>query len=85
MSQNNTVLKHMQSGRPINPQIAYEDYKIMRLAARISDLKREGHTILDKTIRNGKTHYSEYYMDVESRTLFDGHLIIERARYGGLQ
>jgi len=48
-------------------------------------LKREGHTILDKTIRNGKTHYSEYYMDVESRTLFDGHLIIERARYGGLQ
>jgi len=85
VSQNNTVLKHMQSGRPINPQIAYEDYKIMRLAARISDLKREGHTILDKTIRNGKTHYSEYYMDVESRTLFDGHLIIERARYGGLQ
>ena len=85
MSQNNTVLKHMQSGRPINPQIAYEDYKIMRLASRISDLKREGHTILDKTIRNGKTHYSEYYMDVESRTLFDGHLIIERARYGGLQ
>ena len=85
MSQNNIVLKHMQSGRPINPQIAYEDYKIMRLASRISDLKREGHTILDKTIRNGKTHYSEYYMDVESRTLFDGHLIIERARYGGLQ
>ena len=85
MSQNNIVLKHMQSGRPINPKIAYEDYKIMRLASRISDLKREGHTILDKTIRNGKTHYSEYYMDVESRTLFDGHLIIERARYGGLQ
>ena len=79
MSQNNTVLKHMQSGRPINPQIAYEDYKIMRLASLISDLKREGHTILDKTIKNGKKRYSEYWMEV------DPTMNLFKSNYGGLQ
>jgi len=79
MSQNNTVLKHMQSGRPINPKIAYEDYKIMRLASLISDLKREGHTILDKTIKNGKKRYSEYWMEV------DPTMNLFKSNYGGLQ
>ena len=85
MSQSKEILAALKHGDRITPIDALNRFGCMRLASRISDLKREGHTILDKTIRNGKTHYSEYYMDVESRTLFDGHLIIERARYGGLQ
>ena len=79
MSQNNTVLKHMQSGRPINPKIAYEDYKIMRLASRISDLKHEGNTIHSKTIKNGKKRYSEYWMEV------DPTMNLFKSNYGGLQ
>jgi hypothetical protein len=41
------------------------------------------HTRTIKT-DSGKS-VAEYWMDVERLSLFDDHLIIERARYEGLQ
>jgi len=85
MSQNDQVLKVLMTGMRVTAKYAYDELHIMRLAARISDLKAKGNTIYTRTIKDGKKSYAEYWMDVERISLFDDHLIIERARYGGLQ
>lgn len=45
MSQNQTVLNHLQQYGSITPRDAYELYGIMRLGARIDNLKHAGHKI----------------------------------------
>ena len=85
MSQSNEILAALKHGDRLTPLDALNRFGCMRLAARISDLKGKGHTIYTRTIKDGKKSYAEYWMDVERISLFDDHLIIERARYGGLQ
>ena len=65
MTQNEKVLRHLQEHGSISPLIALKEYSIMRLASRISDLKRMGFKITSKieTSKNsyGETvHYSVY-------------------------
>jgi hypothetical protein len=45
MSQNQTVLNHLHRYGSITPRDAYELYGIMRLGARIDNLKHMGHKI----------------------------------------
>lgn len=45
MSQNELVLKHLQRYGSITPLQAFDLYGIMRLGARIYDLKRQGENI----------------------------------------
>lgn len=45
MTQNEMILNHMQRGRAIDPLTALNDYGVMRLAARIHNLRAEGHEI----------------------------------------
>ena len=45
MSQNQTVLNHLEKYGSITPRDAYELYGIMRLGARIDNLKHMGHKI----------------------------------------
>lgn len=45
MNQNNMILEHMMRIGPITPKEAEERYGIMRLGARIYDLKHLGHRI----------------------------------------
>ena len=52
------VLKYMQDFGSINPQQAITDLGVMRLAARISDLKEEGHKI-SRRMATGKNRYGE--------------------------
>jgi hypothetical protein len=55
------ILKHLLSGERITPLIAIGDYGIYRLAARIHELRKQGHKI-ETTIKydhNGK-QYAEY-------------------------
>lgn len=50
-SQNQAVLKHLQSGRAIEPSTALEKFGIMRLGARIWDLRRQGHLITSTLVQ----------------------------------
>lgn len=54
-SQNEKILKYLQSGKTITPIGALSMFNCFRLAARISDLRKDGHTIYTNTInKNGK-------------------------------
>ena len=67
MTQNERVLNHLQNHGSISPKEAMEAYGIMRLGARIYDLKKEGHAIQTnkETTRNkygDLVHYARYAM-----------------------
>lgn len=64
-SQCKNILRHLQSGKTINPLQALDQYDCLRLGARIYDLKKRGHSIDSRMIRakNGKK-YAEYSMRV---------------------
>lgn len=49
-TQNEQILQHMDKYGSITPREAYELYDCMRLAARISDLKRKGFPISSERI-----------------------------------
>ena len=61
MTQNETILNHMMTGRSISPLEALGLYGVFRLAARVFDLKAMGVDIqtLTKVDINGKL-YAEY-------------------------
>ena len=67
LTQNNYVLTHLEKMGSITPQEALEKYGIMRLASRISDLRRAGYRI-GKVMEKGKnrfdqpTMYARYYL-----------------------
>jgi hypothetical protein len=86
MSQSDLILAALKHGDRLTPLDALTRFQCMRLASRISDLKQKGEVIHTRTIKtdSGKS-VAEYWMDVERLSLFDDHIIIERARYGGLQ
>ena len=48
--QKDKVLEHLMSGAPITQDTARELYGVMRLASRISELKKAGHIVL--SLRN---------------------------------
>lgn len=61
MTQNDTLLNHMMTGRSISPLEALGLYGVFRLAARMFELKAKGVDIQKKTKVdiNGK-QYAEY-------------------------
>lgn len=71
MTQNEKVLWHLEMFGSITPLDAMRKYSIMRLASRISDLKRMGHPITSEAITDknkfGETiHYSIYRLKKEN-------------------
>ena len=58
MSQCNRVLQHLQAYGSITPLEAMQEYGIMRLGARIYDLRKMGYSI-DRIIETGKNRYGE--------------------------
>jgi hypothetical protein len=58
MSQNQKVLQHMQKWGSISSREAYECYGIMRLGARIDNLKHMGHKI-SAQMEQGENRYGE--------------------------
>ena len=64
MTQCEQILEHLQGG-PITPITALNMYGCFRLAARINDLRAEGHKIKTETgTRNGK-RYAIYFLEDE--------------------
>ena len=68
MKQTDRILRHLEDYGSINPLEALREYGIMRLASRISDLKRGGYpiakTMEKSTNRYGEAvHYAVYTME----------------------
>ena len=61
-TQTQRILRHLEAGRKLTPIDALNRYGCMRLAARISDLKKEGWDIQKKMIdKNGK-QFAQYWL-----------------------
>lgn len=58
MKQCERILRHMRDHGSITQAQAMAEYSCMRLAARISDLKQQGHRI-SVTTGHGKNRYGE--------------------------
>lgn len=59
MSQCENILEHMKRA-PINPIQALNLYGCFRLAARIRDLRKQGHEIETVDVDNGSKTFAEY-------------------------
>jgi len=60
-------MRHLNDHKTITSKEAMNEYGIMRLASRISDLKRDGHDIGSRMVTaknryNEDTHFSEYFL-----------------------
>ena len=58
LTQRDRIIRHMLDYGSITSLEAVQEYGIMRLASRISDLKREGYDI-SKDMESGKNRYGE--------------------------
>lgn len=72
MTHNEKVLRHLTDYGEITPVEAMEGYGIMRLAARISELRREGHEITSEIVKGHNrygeaVHYAKYKMERKKR------------------
>lgn len=58
MTQCEKILRHMEDYGSITSLEAMQDYGIMRLASRVSDLKKMGYPVQKETVK-GKNRYGE--------------------------
>ena len=65
MTQCERIMRHLEDYGSITSLEAIKEYGIMRLALRITDLKRKGHRITSETVsginRYGETTYYKKY------------------------
>lgn len=62
-SQNEKILQYLKRGGKITPISALNMFGCFRLAARISDLRRDGHVISTENLtKDGKTYASYKYI-----------------------
>lgn len=60
-SQNDKILSHLKAGRSISPLEAMGVFGVYRLAARIFELRQDGHEIVKKIKDDGQGRtYAEY-------------------------
>jgi len=69
MTQIQRILNYLEAGNTITTLNAFNELGITRLAARVHELKRQGHPINKKTISvtnryNEKCSVAEYYMEM---------------------
>lgn len=68
MTQNERIMRHLETYGSITPAEAMQEYSCMRLASRISDLKKRGADISRELVfcknRFGEpTHYAKYTLN----------------------
>lgn len=68
MTQAEMILKHLEQFGAIDPMVALKEYGVMRLGARIWDLKHDGNNIKSQTVRyknrfGQPRHYSVYTLE----------------------
>ena len=67
-TQNVQILEHLMQGKSITPYDALRLYRVMRLASRISDLRKRGHKIEKRMISvtnadGKKCRVAQYWME----------------------
>ena len=67
MTQNQAILEHLEQGKPITALEALQLYGCLRLASRISDLKKDGHDIMDQFTEHRGKWFKKYFLDRESK------------------
>ena len=65
-SQCKTILKYLQDGNSITQIEASDKFRITRLAARISDLKKRGYDIVSEKVGVGFGSYAKYHLAYEN-------------------
>ena len=63
MTQNEAILNHLKSGNSITPRDAYLKFACLRLAARIKDLRDDGHTIHREMVTVNDATFAKYWME----------------------
>ena len=59
-SQNTKILNYLSKGRVLTPIQALEKFGCFRLAARISDLRKQGHTIFTDSVKKNNKTFAGY-------------------------
>lgn len=59
-TQNQRILTYLKSGRPLTPITALNKFGCFRLAARIADLRKDGHTIFTESVTRNKKTFASY-------------------------
>ena len=64
MTQAEAILSHLQSGKPITPIEALNEFGCFRLGARIHELRQDGYSIESEIVTDQRTgkHYARYSM-----------------------
>ena len=60
MSQNAQIISHMQSHKSIDPITALKKYGCFRLAARVNDLRNNGHNIKTHKVQKDNKTFAVY-------------------------
>ena len=59
-SQNERILAHLTLGQALTPMTALNRFGVLRLAARIAELKQRGHDIRTHMVRRGSKVFAAY-------------------------
>lgn len=62
MTHEEIIIKHLKEHGKLTSLVAMNRYRIMRLASRVSDLKKKGYPIISVTVTNPRSgkHWTEY-------------------------
>jgi hypothetical protein len=60
VTQTQKILAHLQAGKAITPIQALSRFRCFRLAARIAELRGQGHDISTATIKRKDSRYASY-------------------------
>jgi len=69
MSQNKMVLQHLEAGQSITALDSLRLYGVLRLAARVEELRKDGHTIITQSVKVGNKEFARYTL---TRGIKDG-------------
>jgi hypothetical protein len=62
MSQRTDVLAYLKTGRSLTPRVALDRWGIMRLAARVKELRYQGLKIDTHLVSFGRKRYASYLL-----------------------
>ena len=60
MTQTQSILSHLKKGKTITPLLALKKFNCFRLAARINNLRDEGHSIKTTIKKINKKRFASY-------------------------
>ena len=71
LTQRDKIIRHLEAFETITPMEAILDYGIMRLASRISELRKEGYVIYTEMVHgynrfDEKTRYAKYRLEEDA-------------------